>query len=426
MRMSCPVTGSRLADDDIDLFDPGRYQDSAQHPAWLALRRRGDLWAQRTPSGQRFWNATRYRDVSAILMDDRRYGSEHGTILAVTGGDIAGGKTINLMDQPRHAWVRLPLMRTMSTRITRERKPMVRGHVRRVLGDALTSGEPVDFAALALHLPLAAVGSVIGIPAELWPDIPRWAMAGVAPGDQRYAIGSEAATLQKVHYELFEMFTGLIRERRRQRRDDLISVLLDIDFGGRPLTEHEVLLNCYSFAMGAITTTPQVASHMILAFTEQPAAWEQVRARPALVASAVEEALRWASPTNHLMRRVLEPVELAGTRLEAGELICAWVASADRDEAVFADPYRFDPARTPNPHLGFGVGAHRCIGGPPAVAVIAVLLEEMLAAVDGVDLAGEPVHLRSNFINGITRLPVTFRPRSRTGAAPARAATRKG
>jgi cytochrome P450 len=426
MRMTCPASGHRTSDGDIDLYDPDRYRDSAQHPSWRALRERGDLWVQQTPSGHRFFNATRYRDVAAILMDDRRYGSEHGTILAVTGGDIAGGKTINLMDQPRHAWVRLPLMRTMSTRLTRERVPLVREHVRRVLGDAFHSGAPVDFAALALHLPLAAVGSVIGIPQELWPGIPRWAMAGVAPGDRQYAVGSEAATLQKAHYELFEMFSGLIRQRRRRRRDDLISVLLDIDFGGRPLTDHEVLLNCYSFAMGAITTTPQVASQMVLAFAEQPRAYADLRSDPALVPSAVEEALRWASPTNHLMRRVLEPVELAGTRLQPGELICAWVAAADRDEDVFADPYRFDPGRTPNPHLAFGIGAHRCIGGPPATGVLAVLLEEMLAAVAAVDLAGEPAHLRSNFINGVTRLPVSFRPRSRTGAASARATTTKG
>ncbi|MER7004862.1 cytochrome P450 [Dactylosporangium sp. NPDC000555] len=402
---------------EIDLYDPERYRTSSQHPAWARLREQAPMWAQHTPDGDRFWSATRHRDVAAILMDDKRFSSEYGTILAVAKGDIAGGRTINLMDQPHHARVRLPVMRTMSTRVSRERKERVREHVRRAVGDAFSSGEVVDVAAFAIHLPLAAIGDVIGIPRELWPQVPRLAMAGVAPGDPTYSAGGESHTLNNAHLELFSMFSELIQERRRNRRDDVISALLDIDFGGRPLSDHELLLNCYSFAMGAITTTPQVASHLILELCRQPHIWRRLRADPGLVPSAVEEALRWASPTNHLMRRVLAPVRVAGVQLEPGELVCTWVASANRDSAVFDDPDTFDPGRTPNPHLAFGVGAHRCIGGPPAQVVLAVLLEEMLDAVQEMSLAGEVTHMRSNFINGITRLPVLFRPRPGGGAA---------
>jgi cytochrome P450 len=421
--MTPPGPGARLPLDGIDLYDPERYRSSAQHPAWHSLREQAPVWAQRTPAGGRFWSATRYQDVAAILMDDRHFGSEHGTILAVAGGDIAGGKTINLMDQPKHAWVRLPAMRTMSTRVSRERREAVRAHVRSILGDAFECGEVVDFAGLMLHLPLAAVGEVIGIPPELWPGIPRWAMAGVAPGDPEFAIGSEEETLKKAHYELFSTFSALIRERRGRRQDDLISILLDLDFGGRRMDDHELLLNCYSFAMGAITTTPQVASHLLLALIEQPGAWRRLRADRSLVPAAVEEALRWASPTNHLMRRVLTRVRVADTWLEEGDLICAWVASANRDQAVFPNPYEFLPGRSPNPHLAFGIGAHRCIGGPPAQIALAVLLEEMLDRVEDVRLAGEVTHLYSNFINGITHLPVEFRPVRRRPGRPVAAVT---
>lgn len=416
MRMTTPTPRVEPALDEIDLYEEDAYRHRSQHPAWRVLRREAPVWSQPVPSGGRFWSVTRYRDVAAILMDDKRFSSEYGTILAVAGGDIAGSKTINLMDQPRHARVRLPVMRTMSTRVSRERKEVIRGHIRRIVGDAFDSGEETDFAEIALHLPLAAVGAVIGIPPRLWPAVPRWAMAGVAPGDPRYMTGSEADTLKTAHYELFQMFSELIRDRRRQRRDDVISVLLDLDFGGRRLTDEELVLNCYSFAMGAITTTPQVASQLLLAFVEQPAAWRRLREDPGLVPAAVQESLRWASPTNHLMRRVLTPVDVAGTRIEEGDLVCAWVASANRDEAVFPDPYRFDPARDPNPHLAFGIGPHRCIGGPPAEVAMGVLLEELLDRVAEVALAGEVTHLRSNFINGITHLPVRFTARTRTGA----------
>jgi hypothetical protein len=254
-----------------------------------------------------------------------------------------------------------------------------------------------------LHLPMAAVGETIGLPESAWADLPRWAMAGVAPEDPHFADGTAAETLRKAHHRVIALFSDLVQHRQAHPGDDVVSVLLGLDFGGRPMDAHEVLLNLYSFAMGAVTTTAQVASHLVLALAERPDAWQLLRTRPELVPSAVEEALRWASPTNHLLRRTLAPVEVAGTRLGKGELVAAWVASANRDESVFADPYRFDPQRTPNPHLAFGLGPHRCIGGPPAQLVLGLLLEEMLARLDDFQVVGPVTHLRSNFINGITQ-----------------------
>lgn len=416
MRMSAGPPAAPIPLDQIDLYDPGRYQTGEQHLAWHTLRAQAPVWAQRTPAGDRFWSVTGHRDVSRILMDDRRFSSAHGTILAVTQGDSAGGKTINLMDPPAHASVRLPTMRTMSARLVRERREIVRGHVRRILAAHLDQNEAIDFAPLMLLLPMAGVGEILGIPGTEWAAIPKWAMAGVAPTDPQFAAGSEDETLRLAHHELMALFSGLIRERRQRRRDDLISVLLDLDFAGRPLTEHELLLNCYSFVMGAITTTPQVASHLVLAVAERPEAWQALRANPNLVPEAVEEALRWASPTNHLMRRTLTKVRVGDVWLDEGELVCVWIGSANRDERVFTDPYTFDPSRSPNPHLAFGLGSHRCIGGPAAQVVLAVLLEELIARVVQFELAGEVVHLYSNFINGITQLPIRVRTSERTGA----------
>jgi cytochrome P450 len=403
-----PPTGMALT--DIDLFDPAIFGRQSQHAAWHTLRREAPMWRQSTPAGTQFWSATCYRDVAGILMDDQTFGSEKGTILAVADGDPAGGKTINLLDQPRHACVRLDLMRTMSTRVVRERIGRVRDHVRRILQPVITGCE-VDFAEAMLALPMAAVGEILGIPQEYWSDIPRWAMAGVAPGDSEYLAGTIAGTLKNAHYQLFEMFSALVAERRRRPGDDAISALLSVSYPDRKLTDREVLLNCYSFAMGSITTTPHTASHAVLALAENPDQWLRLRQDPALADSAVEEALRWSSPTNHLMRVVLRPAQVAGTSLEPGELVCAWVASANRDENVFDRPYEFLVDRHPNPHLAWGIGPHRCIGAPPAQLVLGVLLAELIGTVDAIELRGEVTHLRSNFINGITHLPVALHPR---------------
>jgi cytochrome P450 len=409
--MTSPVSdehADQLA--DIDLYDPDRYATGAQHGAWHRLRRDAPIWPQHTKDGVTFWSVTRYRDVAAVLMDDKSFSSAYGTILAVAGGDSAAGRTINLMDQPRHADVRLPTMRLMSTHAARQRAPQVRANVRAMVADAFDAGGVVDIATLMLSLPMAAVGETIGLPADIWAHLPRWAMAGVAPDDPHYAEGSPAETLNKAHHRLIATFSELIRYKRAHPGDDVVSVLLALDFGGRAMDEREVLLNCYSFTMGAVTTTAQVASHLVLVLAERPQVWHRLRASPDLVPAAVEEALRWASPTNHLLRRTTKPVEVAGAHLEPGELVAAWVASANRDESVFTQPYEFDPRRSPNPHLAFGVGAHRCIGGPPAQVVLGILLEEMLLRLERVDLAGPVTHLRSNFINGITSLPVDLRP----------------
>jgi cytochrome P450 len=411
MRMTGPASDA-LADplDSIDLSDPGRFATRAQHGAWHRLRRESPVWRQLTKDGIQVWSVTRYRDVAAVLIDDKSFSSAYGTILAVAGGDSAGGRTINLMDQPRHADVRLPSMRLMSTHAARHGASRVREHVRRLVSDCFDGGGVIDVAGLMLHLPMAAVGETIGLPADIWADLPRWAMAGVAPDDPHFAEGTPAETLNKAHHRIIAVFSELIRHRRAYPGDDVISVLLGLDVGGRPLDDRELLLNCYSFAMGAVTTTAQVASHLVLALAERPEAWRALRESPNLIPTAVEESLRWASPTNHLLRRTVKSVEVAGTRFEPGELVAAWVASANRDETVFADPYEFNPRRSPNPHLAFGVGAHRCIGAPPAQVVIGLLLEEMLARLESFHVVGPIAHLRSNFINGITSLPVEFEP----------------
>lgn len=395
----------------IDFLDPNRFRTGSQAASWATLREQAPVWRHQLEDGPGFWCVTRHSDVSLVLRDDQRFTSEKGTILDVLGGDSAGGKTINLMDPPKHTWVRMPTMRTMTSRQIADRAPAIRDRIRELIAPCL-EGEPVDFAQQILPLAMTALGELMQIPESCWRDVARWAMTGVAPADPVYADGDVAGTLRKAHYSLFELLRELIRERRARPGSDLISVLLGVDFGGRPLPEELVLLNCYSFLMGANTTTPHVASHLVLALAERPDVWPTVAADRALVPSTVEEALRWASPTNHLMRRASTPLTLGGMAIEEGDAVCAWIASANRDADVFRNPYEFDPRRSPNPHLGFGIGVHYCIGAPAARVALTMLLEELVDHVDQIEFHGEPTHLESNFINGVTHLPVVFRPRA--------------
>lgn len=403
-----PNLTERVPLDAIDLCDLDRFQHDSQHGAWKTLREEAPVWGQSLPDGGHFWSLTRYRDIRPFLKNVTSYSSQHGTILAVAGGDSAGGRTINLMDNPRHRQIRVPTIRTMSNHVVRERAPRVREHIRDLMQPCY-DGE-VDFADLMLHIPMVAIGEVLGIPTELWKWIPGWTMAGVAPEDPDYSRGSNGDTLQQAHHHLFGMFSELIAERRKKPSDDLISMLIDLRIDGEPLDDQTILLNCYSFVMGASTTTPHTANHTILALAERPEIWSRLRsdlfAGAPVLQTLLDEGLRWSTPTNHLMRRSTEPVTIGGVDIDAGELIVAWIASANRDEDIFADPYTFDPWRRPNPHIAFGSGPHYCIGGPAARVALIELFDELLTNFESLEVTGEIRHLRSNFINGITRLPL--------------------
>lgn len=407
----------------IDLHDPDRYGEGCQHPAWSLLRAEAPVWRQRTPDGTEFWSLTRHADIVAALRDTTTFSSVSGNMLQVIGGDQAGGHTIVLTDPPAHTYLKSPITKLMTRHTTPE-------HLRRITDEVATLLRPLldgrqhDFAAIVAALPMAVAGPVLGIPERHWDDVARWTMAGIVPHDPAYATGTAAQTTLLAHHELFTVFHDLIRRRGDGSADDLATALCDLDFGGRPLTEEEVLMNWYTLAMGTNATTPHAASHMLLAFLEFPSVWRALKADPGLVPTAIEEALRWGTPTHHVMRRTTRPVRLHGSTIPANAPVCLWLASANRDEMVFDSPFEFDQRRHPNPHVSFGIGTHYCTGARAARALLTALLEEMLVRFDEFSLAGPPQHLRSNFVNGMSALPVVARGgRSRvdtpSGEAPA-------
>jgi cytochrome P450 len=407
MQMTQPTREDLVPLAGIDLFPAGFYRSGDPHAAWQTLRRQAPVWRQCAPDGTPFWSVTRYDDVVALLKDTRRFSSEHSTMLTVLHGDSALGKAIHLMDPPRHRVIRAPSMHLLSMQVLARHEARIKTRVRDIVAAAVAEDQ-TDFARLATTIPMAVTGDIIGIAEKDWADVARWTIAGLAPDDPYYTAGMDRSTLQVAHIYLFTVLTELIADRREQPADDLISLLVSLDIDGHPATDEDVLVNCYSFIMGATPTIPQAASHLLLVLLQQPGLWRELRDDPAMLPTVVEEALRWSSPINHLLRKTTEEVKLGDEILPAGSLVAAWLGSANRDEAVFADPYVFDPRRTPNPHIAFGVGPHRCIGNASASLGLTVLLTELLAQVESFEAAGDAQHLESNFLNGITSLPVAM------------------
>ncbi|MEV7996187.1 cytochrome P450 [Streptomyces sp. NPDC086077] len=395
----------------IDLFSPEGFRSGNQHPVWQHLRETAPVWWHEVPGQHGFWCVTRYADCERVLKDHRTFSSEHGSILASVGvGDPAGGRTLSLMDPPRHTGLRSRTMRTFSHSVVRAKAEGIRARIRRLV-DTCCDGQ-VDFARTMSLLPMIVSGELLGIPEEYWQDITWWVNTSLAPEDPEYAAGRPVAqSLALAHHELFSRFAEVIGHRRRHPGTDLISLLLGWEDGQRRLDDRTVALNCYSFILGANSTTPHVASHTLAALIDRPEIWETVAARPDLVPALVEEGVRWSSPTHHLVRRATADTTIGDVALAQGDWVAVWTASANRDESVFTDPYAFDIRRSPNPHIGFGAGPHYCIGAPLARMALGSLFEELIRRLGSVEPAGPVAHLSSNWINGIVSMPITTKAR---------------
>ncbi|MFE2043092.1 cytochrome P450 [Streptomyces sp. NPDC059477] len=414
MRISTPHPGGPGPDIDLDavnLADPQLYAAGDPHAIWTVMRERAPVHRQILPDGRSFWSVTKHGDVNDVLRDHTRFTSHRGTVLSVLGGtDPAGGKMLAASDPPVHTAMREPLNKALSHRTLKSRQPQIRRVVHRLLAPLLDGGT-WDVAAAAAGFPLAFTGALMGLPEADWPRLTRLTTMAVAPDDPDYRESTGDSTLTAAHHELFAYLSGQVKRRVRHgvTEDDLIGFLMEmeLDADGRRLRHDEIVYNAYSLLLGANVTTPHTIAATVLALMEHPHEYRRLLADPSLTNSAVEEGLRWASPANHFLRYVTQDITLRGQELKAGDAVVAWLGSANRDEEVFADPFRFDVTRSPNRHVAFGFGPHYCIGAPLARIALRLLFEEIVTLVEAFAPAGPVEHLMSNFVAGIKRMPVT-------------------
>ncbi|MEV7780726.1 cytochrome P450 [Kitasatospora sp. NPDC088351] len=402
----CPVS----APQQVDLIDPGLYHRGGAHELWRRLRR--DAPVSRQAAGDLgYWSVVGYAEANRVLRDHEAFTSEQGTLLNLLGkGDPAGGRQMAVTDPPQHSRLRGPLQQALSIRTVENDREAVRAVVVELLRP-LADGGPFDFAAAMAAMPMAVIGTMMALPEQDWPRLVRLTHACIAADDPEFQLAAgPQATLVTAHRELFAYFQDVVTRRRRSPGDDLISVLLTMELDGRRLSPGEIVSNCYSLLLGAAVTTAQ-PPNAAMAELAGTAVLDDWAAHPELLNGGVEEALRWASPTQHFMRHTTRDVEVRGVPIPAGDAVVVWLASANRDETVFADPDTFDIRRRPNKHIAFGVGAHYCIGHTVARVTLRILFTELLGRFTGFELAGTPRRMRSNIIAGFTHLPITARAR---------------
>lgn len=394
-------------------------------PQWLPFRNRMPF--TRTDDG--FLAVVRHAHVVAASREPELFGN------APTAASLYDmppwlarylGSMIN-MDGPEHARVRKVVARTFSPRLLARLTDGIRARAARIVDDVVTQG-PDDFVAqVALRLPVEVICDLLGIPERHHAVVARHGNALVGFADPEYTgvrreyllrhggpgpqhIAPVSLRMARAGHALVTLVDRIGRERLRDPRDDLISTLVHANPDGEKLTPREVGTLFVLLVLAGSETTRSTIAHAVRLLTAHPDQRELLlRDLDGRIGGAVEEVVRHASPVVQFRRTATRDGELAGHPVHAGQKVLLFYCSANRDEAVFTDPDRFDITRSPNPHLGFGgPGPHYCLGANLARLEATTMLRELLTRLPQVRSVGEPEPLLSNFTHGVKRMPFAF------------------
>jgi cytochrome P450 len=407
--------------DGTDLTDLDNFAAGFPHDVFAVHRAEAPVWwhepTAHTPDGEGFWSVATYAEVLEVLNDPVGYSSERGGDRPYGGTLIqdlpVSGIVLNMMDDPRHARIRRLVTKGLTPKTVQRLEAELRRRAGALL-DALPDGEPVDFLVeVAAELPMQMICILLGVP-----ERDRHALfAAVEPGfDFRTGDATRADRADRTDREPDEIDTlaygrDLIAEKRANPTDDMLSAVVHarLDDADPPTLTDDELVMFFSllFAAGSETTRNAIAGGLA-ALIDHPDQLAALRDDRDLMAPAIEEVLRWTSPSPSKRRTATRPAELAGTAIAPGDKVVIWEGSANRDERVFAGSMSFDITRSPNPHLTFGHGTHFCLGANLARLEIRVMYEELLARFRRVEAAGPVEWTRSNRHTGIRHQPLAL------------------
>ena len=352
-----------------------------------------------------FWTVSRWDDVMAVSTDPETFCSGRGILVMEIGAHYDTPPTMMHTDPPEHTVYRKLVqpgfapgrMRALEEDVRRRAKPLI---------DQIEPGRALDFVeTVSVPFPLFIISTLLGMPDDDWERFFEWSEA-VIPGATDWSDEKRAELQADMHESLLATTVA----RRADPRDDLISVLAQVEIEGRRLSDAELTMFLVQLLVAGNETTRNMISGGLVALAERPADWERLRRDRSVVPTAVEEMLRWTSPVVSFMRTATRDTTLGGTPIRDGDPVLMLYASANRDERQFGPTAdRFDIGRTPNQHVAFGFGAHFCIGATLARIEARMLLEELLDRFETVELAGDVERSRSAVIAGVKHAPLVFR-----------------
>ncbi|MET8182338.1 cytochrome P450 [Streptomyces sp. NPDC005336] len=397
---------SRTAVASLDLTDSRTFMEHDPVAFFAEVRASEPVYWHAASDGRPgFWVVAGYADVVSCYGASGALASGRGTVLDVLlrGDDSAGGRMLAVTDRPRHRELRALMWRALSPKALDTVAAKVEQRTAALIEHAVGL-ESFDFATeVAEHVPMSTICDLLSIPEADRPELLRWSKGALTGADELDSL--------EARNELVLYFMDLAKWRRANPGDDVISTIATGLIQGELLSLEEVALNCYSLIIGGDESSRVSAVSTVKALAEHPAQWRALRDGRGDLDTAVEEALRWATPSFHFARTAARDHVIGGRQMRAGDIVSMWNISANNDEQAFSNPRRFDLFRSPNKHVALGHGPHYCLGAFLGRAELHALLGVLAATIRDLEVTGPPTRIRSNFLNGYSSLPVHFLPR---------------
>jgi len=415
---------SVLGVDEIQLSDIAFWQRPLEERegAFATLRAERPISFHEEPDvpmlgqGPGYWSITRYKDILEISRQPEIYSSARGgvNIIDLPPDFSEFFSSMIVMDDPRHARLRRIVSRGFTPQMLRRLEATVETAAARIIDEVVERGQCDFVTDIAAALPLEIICDMMGIAKSDYRFVFDRTNIILGAGDPDYVSDPAAIVpaLLAAGQDLSNLVQDLAKVRRENPTEDLTSALLHAEVDGERLTDAEIGSFFVLLVVAGNETTRNAISHGMKALCDYPdqrRIWAQDFERVA--PTAVEEIVRWASPVIHFRRTATRDTVLSGQKIAEGQKVVMWYNSANRDEDVFADPYRFDVRRTPNEHVGFGgPGPHFCLGAHLARREITVMFRMLMQRLPDLRITEDPARLLSFFIHGIKRMPCEFTP----------------
>ena len=398
-----------------DLNDPDVFVRGVPHETFAHWRRTDPVARIQHPEGHSYWSVTTYDEVVAASRDGQLFSNERGGVFMFEMEEemLAQQNMLMLMmDPPRHTRYRLLVSRAFTPRNIRALEEYIDRTATEIVDNVVERGECDFVTDLAAELPLQVIAEMMGVPKQDRKLIFDWSNRMIGSEDPEFA--QEVGDAENAMTELFAYSHALVDERRKNPREDILSSLTQAEIEGDVLSEMEIDLFFLLLAVAGNETTRNLTANGMHALFQNPDQLKKLQGDLSLMERATEEMLRYCAPVMYFRRTATEDTTLGGKDIAKGDPVVLWYISANRDESHFENGDEFLIDRTPNDHIAFGGrGPHFCLGANLARSEINKLFVQVLTRLDNLQLAGDVARLRSNFINGIKHMPVTFTPGAR-------------
>ncbi|MFD9318531.1 cytochrome P450 [Streptomyces sp. NPDC060053] len=398
--------------DSLDFADPRLHAERDLTEVWRHLREQRPFhWQPPRADRPGFWVLSRYADAMAVYRDKEHFTTERGNALEnlLIGGDPAAGSMLAVTDGPKHTRLRNVLNAAFAPKTLARIRHSLRRSVDDLLAVALEKGECDFVREVSASIPLGAICDLLGVPkTDHGYLLDRTSHAWSS--DE--ADASPEATWQ-AKSELLLYFSDVAATRRGGDGDDVISLLANCRIDGEPISDRDLMANCYGLIIGGDETGRHAISSGLKALIEHPEQWRALKDGTADLATAADEVLRWTVPSLHSGRTATADTEVNGRPIKEGDIVTVWTPSVNRDAEVFPDPDRFTLDRRPNKHLTFAFGSHICLGHNLARIEVEEVLGALRTLVGSAEQTGPEEWIYSSILHGMSSLPVALTPEGR-------------